>query len=54
MDYKPDFHECDKHADMVLLSSEARAEITKRFENEYKLYDYVQNRLDNQYEECVS
>ena len=54
MESKTDFHKRDKHADVAPLSSEARAEIKKMLINEFKLYDYVQKRLDKQYEECVS
>ena len=55
MDRKTDFHKRDKHReDVVELSSEAREVMEKRLENEYKLYNYVIERLDRQYQECFN
>ena len=42
----------DKHEDVVELSSEAREVMRKRLENEYKLYNFVIERLNRQYQEC--
>ena len=50
---KTDFHKRDKHEDVEPLSSEAREVMEERLENEYKLYEFVRERLNNQYNECA-
>ena len=54
MDRQTDFHKRDKHENTIPLSSEAREVLEKRLENEYRLYRFVKERLEKQYQQCKS
>ena len=41
-----------KHPRHIKLNSEARRVMEKRLENEYKVFNYVKERLNRQYEVC--
>ena len=50
---KEDLHVHSKHKKVEPLNDEARNEMRKRLQPEYDLYNFVQERLKKQYEECL-
>ena len=46
-------HPESKYKKVVPLSDEARAIMKERLRPEYELYQFVQDRLERQYKECV-
>ena len=54
MDRHTDLHKRDKHGHTIPLSREAREVMENRLENEYRLYTFVRERLEKQYQKCQS
>ena len=54
MHKKGDLHVHSEHKKVVPLSDEARIVMEERMKPEYDLYQFVQDRLDRQYQECTN
>ena len=52
MHKKGDLHVHSEHKKVVPLSDEARILMEVKMKAEYHLYQFVQDMLDRQYEEC--
>ena len=50
---KFDIHKNSEHKKIVPLSDEAREIMKERLKPEYSLYQFVQERLERQYRECL-
>jgi len=53
MHKKGDLHVHGEHKKTVPLSEEAGKVMRERLQPEYELYNFVQDRLERQYEQCL-
>ena len=52
MKNQTDIHKHSKHGKVAPLSIKAREVMAGRMVNEYKLYEFVKERLERQFREC--